>query len=151
MRSWSLLCNMFIKQVVTRHSCKVCFLKAYERLLRSALQWLKCNQMKVNPDKFQAIIFGNKHESNNAIFDVAVKHIPCHIPKCQASRYQHWQRIMFRQTRFFYYVPSSSTVNSLQRAAMFLTLKTRKLVFDHFVIWSVMHIKCQFLLHGLAE
>ena len=33
--------------------------------------------MKVNPDKFQAIIFANKHESNKVEFGFAMKHIPC--------------------------------------------------------------------------
>ena len=43
----------------------------------SVTQWSRCYQVKVNPEKFQPIIFVNMHDPNDLTFDIAGKYVPC--------------------------------------------------------------------------
>jgi hypothetical protein len=41
------------------------------------LAWFSCNQMKANPDKFQAIAIGKKSMDTNIVLDLAGNKIKC--------------------------------------------------------------------------
>ena len=43
---------------------------ALEKATLTAMKWFKDNYMKVNPDKFQAIVLGNKDDVNDLSFDI---------------------------------------------------------------------------------
>ena len=41
------------------------------------IEWFSCNQMKANPDKFQAIAIGKKSMDKNIVLDLAGNKIKC--------------------------------------------------------------------------
>ena len=41
------------------------------------IEWFSCNQMKANPDKFQALAIGKKSMDKNIVFDLAGNKIKC--------------------------------------------------------------------------
>ena len=60
----------------------------------SAVKWFNFSQMEVNPDKFLAMIFSNKHHPNKEKIDVAGKHIPCNS-SVRLLGIDIWQQIVF--------------------------------------------------------
>ena len=99
----------------------------------TAIQRFNFNQMKVNPDKFQAIIFGNNYGPSEVTFDVAGIHIPCN------SSVRFLGVDIDNNTCFDKHVSSlrikaARQLNSLQRVAKFLNHETNKLVFNSFII-----------------
>jgi hypothetical protein len=54
--------------------------KVVEHLGKESLaliEWFSCNQMKANPDKFQALAIGKKSMDKNIAFDLAGNKIKC--------------------------------------------------------------------------
>ena len=54
--------------------------KVVEHLEKDSLalrEWFSCNQMKANPDKFQALAMSRKSMDKNIVFDLAGNKIKC--------------------------------------------------------------------------
>ena len=49
----------------------------FEKDSLALIEWFSCNQMKTNPDKFQALAIGKKSMDKNIVFDLAGNNIKC--------------------------------------------------------------------------
>ena len=62
------------------HMQMIILIKVVEHLEKDSLaliEWFSCNQMKANPDKFQALAIGKKSMDKNIVLDLAGNKIKC--------------------------------------------------------------------------
>ena len=96
-----------------------------EMTTMSATRWFDFNQMKVSPDKFQAMIFGNNYDPSEATFDVAGKHIPCNS-SVRLLGIDIDNKLCFDKHISSLCIKTARQLNSLQRVAKFLNDETKK-------------------------
>ena len=119
-----------------------------ESSTRTALKWFGNNLMQANPSKFQAIVFGLKPK-DEICFNVndyevkatkCVKQLGVYIDE-NLSFDEHISQLCIKAAR---------QLNSLQRIAKYLSQKTKKIVFNSFIlsnfnycplVWHICSIK----------
>ena len=103
-----------------------------ESSTRTALKWFGNNLMQANPSKFQAIVFGLKPKVDICfnVNDYKVKATKC---VKQLGVYID-ENLSFDEHISHLCIKAARQLNSLQRIAKYLSQKTKKIVFNSFIL-----------------